>query len=194
MASTGITFDMATFRRGLDAKFKASKKAHADVLNQAGGSICANAIRLTKRASKPAIVRGLSTNGLAFKLVQSRSFRARLPRELQAMLAGKRTRAEINAAVTRFIALRAASRGYIAAGWFKGLAVFRPNSKRQVSEKGLAAQGRATKATTFSLVATFENHARGAAKVGMAPLQQAFDEEGRSMQSYAEKTLAAALK
>jgi hypothetical protein len=187
MATTGIKFDLTTFRSGLQAKRKATKIAEADILNQAGGSICANAIRLTPKATAGKIKAELSHNNLAVYATIRRLKKAGISQRGM-------SRARFAAEVTKTINKRAASARYIAAGWFKPLAVFRPNSKQKVSDKSLAGKSRATKATASSLAATFENHSRGASEVGAATLQQAMDEEGRSMKAYAEKKLAQAWK
>lgn len=192
--ASGFKFDLTTFRAGLRAKLRVTKKTEAEILNQAGGSVCANAIRLTKGARKSDVEGQLSRNGLSFRLLQSPAMQRRLPKSLQGYTRGRHTRAELNEAARKLIALRGASRRYIAAGWFKALAVFRPGSSRRVSDKGLAGQGRARRATSSSLVATFENHSRGAGEVGAAALQQALDDEGRSMKAYGERKLAAAWK
>ena len=192
MASSGCKFDLSTFRAGLRAKLKVTKKAEADILNRAGGSVVANAIRLTPRADPAKIEAELTTGGLAFRLLQSPRFQSRLPKKLQGFTKGTHTRAQLNAAAKQLVALRRRSANYIRAGWYPALRTFRPGVAGKVSEKGLASQGKATKATESRLVATFENHARGAGDVGAAALQQALDNEGRSMQSYAEQKLAAA--
>jgi hypothetical protein len=187
MAATGIKFDLTTFRAGLQAKRRVTKKAEAEILNQAGGSICANAIRLTPKATAGKIKAELRQNNLAIYATLRRLKKAGI--STRGM-----SRARFAQEVTRTINKRAASARYIAAGWFKPLAIFRPGSARKVSDKSLAARSRATKATESSLAATFENHSRGASQVGAAALQQAMDEEGRSMKAYAEKKLAQAWK
>ena len=192
MPSSGIKFNLGTFQAGLRAKLRVTKKAEADILNQAGGSVVANAIRLTKKASAADIRSTLQSNGTVFRLLQSPHMQRRLPKKLVGYTRGTHTRAQINAAATQLVRARVSSRGYIAAGWFPALAVFRPGTTRRASAKGLAGQGRATRATSGKLVATFQNFSRGANQVGAAALQQALDEEGRSMQSYANKKLAAA--
>lgn len=194
MPATGITFDTGAFRKGLRAKLAVTKKTEEQIINQAAGSVCANAIRLTKGAKKNEIIGDLTSNGLVFKLLQSPRFQARMPGYLKGFTRGTHTRAQINDAARVFVAQRARTIRYIAAGWFKALAVFRPASKRKVSDKGLAGKGTARKATERILEAVFVNFSRGAGEVGARPLQQALDEEGRSMQSYAEKKLANAWK
>ena len=161
-------------------------------INQAAGSTLANAIRLTKKASRAEIQDALQNNGTVFRLLQSPQMQRRLPKKLVGYTRGTHSRQQINEAAARLIRARVASRGYIAAGWFKALAVFRPGTKRKASAKGLAGQGKATKATPSLLVATFENHSRGAGEIGAAALQGALDNEGRSMAAYAERKLAAA--
>lgn len=192
--NSGLKFDVSTFREGLRAKLKVTKKTEAEILNQAAGSICANAIRLTKGAKKNTIVADLTSGGLAFRLLQSPRFQARMPKSVRGYTRGTHTRAEINAAAARFVRLRGSTVRYIVAGWFKALKVFRPNARRDASAKGLAGLGRATKATPGILAAVFENFSRGAGTVGAGPLQQALNEEGASMKKYAEKKLADALK
>ena len=192
--ASGIKFDMTTFRAGLRAKLAVTKKTGAKVINQAAGSTLANAIRLTKKANAAEIRTSLQSNGTAFKLLQSPAMQSRLPRRFQGYTRGTHSRAEINDAATRFIRARAASRGNIAAGFFKALAVFRPGSARRVSDRGLAGKGRAKRATASRLVATFENFAAGADTVAAPALQQALDEEGVSMKTYGEARLAKAWK
>ena len=192
--ASGCKFDLSTFQRGLRAKQKATKKTGAEIINRACGSTLANAIRLTPRANPQAIKAQLSTNGTAFRLLQSPAMQGRLPKKLVGFTKGTHTRAQINAAAAKFIQLKAASSGYIRAGWFKALAVFRPGSARKVSSKSLAGRGRARKATPGRLSATFENFSRGVDKVGAAPLQRAMNEEGRSMLAYAAAKLASAWK
>ena len=192
MASSGIQFDLSQFQDGLRAKLRVTKKTEAEILNQAGGSVVANAIRLTKKASAADIRKTLQSNGTVFRLLQSPQMQSRLPKKLTGFTRGTHTRAQINAAATALIRARVSSRGYIAAGWFAALSTFRPGANRRLSAQGLAGQGRATRATPSRLIATFENHARGAGAVGAAALQQALNDEGQSVQSYAEKKLAQA--
>ena len=192
MATSGIQFDLSTVQDGLRAKLRVTKKTEAEILNQAGGSVVANAIRLTKKASAADIRSVLQSNGTVFRLLQSPQMQRRLSKKLVGYTRGTHTRAQINAAAAQLIRLRVSSRGYIAAGWFPALATFRPGSRRRVSARGLAGQGRATRATPSRLVATIENFSRGAGAVGAAALQQALNEEGASMQDYAKKKLAAA--
>ena len=190
--ASGCKFDLSTFRAGLRAKQRVTKQAGSEIINRASGSTIANAIRLTPRANPQAIKARLSTGGTAFKLLQSPAMQSRLPKRLQGFTRGTHTRAQLDAAAATLIRLSAASAGYIKAGWFNALAVFRPGSARHVSEKSLAGQGQASKATPGRLAATFSNFSRGADKVGVAALQQALNEEGESMKAYAEKKLAQA--
>ena len=190
--ASGIKFDLSTFRAGLRAKLAVTKKTEAEILNQAAGSTLANAIRLTKKASKADIQNTLQSNGTAFKLLQSKRMQSRLPRRFQGYTRGTHRRAEIDDAAVRFIRARVASRGYIAAGFFKALAVFRPGSARRVSDRGLAGKGRASRATASRLVATFENFASGANTIAAPALQTALDNEGAQMQRYGEKMLSKA--
>ena len=192
--SGDITFDLSTFRAGLRHKLSLTKKAEADVLNQAAGSICANAIRLTKGTKKNQVIGDLTSNGLVFKLLQSTRFQARMPKRFQGYTRGTHTRAQINQAAREFVKQRAATVKYIAAGWFKALMVFRPSVRRKVSAKGLAGKGRATKARPDILAAVFENFSRGAGEVGADALQQALNDEGRFMLGYGNKALTKALK
>ncbi len=192
--ASGVTFDMSTFRAGLRVKLAVTKKTEAEILNQAGGSVLANAIRLTRKASNADIEAALGSNGLAFRLLQSPQMQRRLPRSLQGFTRGRHTRAEITDAARKLIQARARSRGNIAAGFFKALAVFRPGSARKVSGKGLAGQGRATRATASRLVATFENFAAGADTIAAPALQQSLNEEGGKMKQYGEARLAQAWK
>ena len=187
----GIQFDMAGFQNGLRRKLAASRRAAPVVVNQAAKSVCLRAIAFTPKANPGQIEAELTNNGLAFRLLQSKSFQGRLPRKLRGYARGTHTRAQIDEAVRQLVALRRRSQSYIKAGWIKAAQAFGGAPSGRVSTRSLAGQGYGRKATEGNPEATGANLARGASKVGAGALQQALNFVGKDMLDYAERKLAA---
>lgn len=192
--SASIKFDLAGFQRGLRAKLAATKRAEAEVLNQAAKNVCLRAIAYTPKADPAAIERELTKGGLAFRLLQSRSFQGRLPKSLRGFTRGTHSRKQLNDAVRKLVTLRRRSAGYIKAGWIKAAQEFGGAARGRVSEKSLAGRGYGVRATQGNLKAIGVNLARGAGTVGADALQKALNYVGKDMLSYAEKKIAGVWK
>lgn len=190
----GIKFDLSGFQNGLRRKLAATKRAVPDVLNAAAKNVCLRAIAYTPKADPAQIEAQLTTGGLAFRLLQSQSFQGRLPKKLRGFTRGKYSRAQINDAVRKLVALRRRSAGYIKAGWIKAAQAFGGAARGRVSEKSLAGRGYGVRATQSSAKAVGVNLARGASTVGAEALQKALDYVGKDMVSYAEKKIAGVWK
>ena len=188
--SITVKLDMATFRAGVRHKLALSKRTEAEILNKAGRDISLRAIKYTPKADKGAVRANLTTNGTLLRILQSPRASDRLPRSLQGFTRGTHTKEAIDAAAARLLALRLRSIGYIKAGWIKAAQAFGGAKSRKVSSKGNAGKSYGIKATVYHLIATGENMATGAPKVGPAALQKSLDEVGRDMLSYAPKQIA----
>lgn len=186
----GIKFDLSGFQAGLRRKLAATKRAVPEVLNQAAKNICLRAIAFTPKADPTAIERELTSGGMAFRLLQSRSFQGRLPKSLRGFTRGTHSRKQLNDAVRKLVVLRRRSAGYIKAGWIKAAQEFGGAARGRVSEKSLAGRGYGVRATQSSAKAIGANLARGASTIGADALQKALDYVGQDMTAYAEKKLA----
>ena len=79
----GVKLDMRAFNDGMRRKLAVTKRAVPVVVNQASKNVCLRAIAFTPKADPKQIEAQLTQNGFAFRLLQSKSFQARLPRKLQ---------------------------------------------------------------------------------------------------------------
>ena len=190
----GVKLDMRAFNAGMRRKLAVTKRAVPVVVNQASKNVCLRAIAFTPKADPKQIEAQLTQNGFVFRLLQSKSFQARLPRKLQGFTRGTHSRAQINEAARQLVALRRRSVAYIKAGWIRAAQAFGGATSQQVSNRSLAGKGYGKRATESHPQAEGVNFARGASTVGAEALQQAVNFVGKDMADYAEKKLAAPWK
>ena len=185
-----VTLDFRGFQAALRKRLAATKRTVPEVVNKASRNVCLRSVQFTQGANPTEIKAALTTSGTVCKLLQSRAFAHRLPKELAAKVGTRRTRAELIADAQTLIAQRRRSCKNIAAGWIKAAQVFGGALQRKVSDKGLAGHGTGKLASVARPVAEGTNAAAGAVQVGTPALQKALDFVGKDLVPGAQKTLA----
>ena len=183
--------DISELQRAVRFVIKNSKKDEAEVVNKTalkiviGAKGVKGAIQLTPRASASAIKAAAEkARGIVAKRLRAKG---RLGNKNKNRNVSKK---QFERMVKFEVARRLRSRGYTAGpGWHKAaVSLGGKGVKRQAGfAKSEAAKGRGKKATVSSLVATIENAAPAAAKIGGPALQQAVDNAVKDMVEYWEE-------
>ncbi len=178
-----MTFDLRGFTKGIDAVLDSTKKKLPDVLNKAGltaiigsGSV-QGAIQRTPRAT----FAGMTRDKVAMHVAHRN--------RLQGI---KMSRGEFSAEVTKEMARRRRAKGYTAGpGWSNAAKALGGRGVRTNERfpKSYAAKGGGTKASVEKLIATIENAAPAAVKIGGPALQAALDATGADMEQYAARKI-----
>ena len=182
MAASGFHFDTREFTAALRQYEIATRKDEATIVNRAARNVVLRAMSFTPKATGAKIRSELRSKGdMVARIINARArAKGRKPP----------SRAEMPAAIERFITKRARSAGYIRAGWIKAAQAFGAAAGGRVSEKGNAARGYGRRATASRAFAEIVNTANESLRFGADALQRAINFVAKDMKSFAERKMS----
>lgn len=178
-----MSLDTRSFQKALQLYAKATRKDEVEILNRAGRNVAYRAAQKTPTTRAANIRAELkSDDHLAYALTS-----IMLKKKGVGILKKPQFRKE----VSRFISQRAASAGYIRAGWAGAITALGGTYKGKKNRKNA---GVGSKATVQRLIAEIINTVPGIDKVGVPALQEALRYVAADMKKYAERKMAQTAK